>query len=121
MQHNEKPDPAISRELITYLGNLPRELNEQGTHAAGRVAVQIGNCLLWLHDHIAPHEHKVEQPLDEPAVTVWALAKQFRAVGMKLYDNPSASKLEKRVAYLEQALANFVTTGRFGTEERGPE
>jgi hypothetical protein len=117
MQHDKTINPLIAREILAYLGNVPRELDAQGTAAAADTAIKIGNCLLWMHGHIAPDEHKIEQPLDEPAQTVWALGKQFRAVGLKLWDKPKSSKLETRVEYLESCIASFVMTGHFTADD----
>lgn len=95
-------DNRTAREVLSYLGSLPKLLHDEGSEAAGKVAVQLGNLLLWIHPDIAPGEAKIEQPLDEHPQTVWALGKQFREVGLKLWDNPKQKdNLGHRLAVLE--------------------
>lgn len=102
---------TVSRNLLTYLSKVParlahsRHLNapEAYRRLLAEVALDIGNCLLWLHPHVDPDGPRHEQPLNESADSVWALAKQFRAVGLDLWDSPPWFETEV------QRLAHIVT------------
>jgi hypothetical protein len=53
---------TLRREALTYLANLPRLLNEQGTQAAGQTALSLGNYLNWIHGLIEAGPYTKRRP-----------------------------------------------------------
>jgi hypothetical protein len=82
----------IRSELLNYLAKLPQTVDHKGPEAIGELAVQIGNALLWLQGTLEPHGHLAETPLHETPQTIYALGKQFRQVGMKLWNAKHAQR-----------------------------
>lgn len=86
----------MSRNLLAYLSKIPAKLAQSQdlntSPAAKRLVAECcldwGNCLLWIQPQLEPGAPHHEQPLNEGAQSVWALGKQFRAVGMALWDQP---------------------------------
>jgi hypothetical protein len=100
---------SVSRTLLTYLGKVPSSLAHSGelTPAQTRrllagLALDWGNCLLWIQPHLESDGPRHEQPLHEAPQSVHALGKQFRAVGLQLWDSPPAeqSDMERIVTAL---------------------
>ena len=102
----EQTREHIARELLNYLGSLPRELHTEGSEATANVAISIGNFLLWTHSVIEPGKPSVEVDIHERAETVYALGKQFRAVGLKLWGKApeKTGTLASRIEALEKQL-----------------
>jgi hypothetical protein len=90
----ENPE-AVRREVLTYLARLPKTIQENGPEAIGEVAVQLGNCLLWIHDYFESGESHAETPLHETAQSIYALGKQLRQVGLYWWEKRNNSKTDR--------------------------
>ena len=78
----------LRRELLSFLSSYPKELKTQGHGFAGKLGVQLGNALLALSFSLERGEPQVLQSLDESPQSLYALGKQFREVGLTLWDVP---------------------------------
>lgn len=105
--------PDVVRELLTYLGRLPHKLNTEQIDPA-EIAITLGNAFLWVDSWLEPSGPKPEQGLEETPQSLYALAKQFRAVGLKLIDRKKAfhqlnCSVEARLESLERHLGTILT------------
>ena len=110
------------RNLLSYLGRIPAKLAKsetkcpQARRLLAEVALDVGNCLLWIVEPGAP---RVEQPLNESAQSVWALGKQFRAVGLALWDSPDVAPSDvERLAHEVASMARELERLRTATMAR---
>jgi len=78
----------LSRELLSFLGSYPKALKYEGHGFAGQLAVQLGNTCILLSQYFERDQPQVYQPLEENPQSLFALGKQFREVGLKLWDVP---------------------------------
>jgi hypothetical protein len=97
----------FKREVLSYLGHLTRLLKGKGPQACGELAVQLGNFLLFVSHELEKTGPKIEQPLDEAPTTIYALAKQFKRVGVDLWNQEPRQTEKQRLEALEVQLASL--------------
>jgi hypothetical protein len=76
----------LSHELLSFLSSYPQELKSQGHALAGKMAVSLGNAILALSYTLERGKPQLLQPINEPPQSLFALGKQFREVGLQLWD-----------------------------------
>lgn len=110
---NEPEKSQLAKELLVFLSSCPKQLRENGVAYAPKLAVSIGNALRSLSFELERGQPQIFQPFDEPAQSVYALAMQFREVGVYLWDKKPSENwvseidcLKKRVAFLELKICN---------------
>lgn len=126
MKHQDETGANATRNLLAYLGRIPARLAKSNLHdpvakrLMAETALDIGNALLWVQPGLAPGEPHHEQPLNECAQSLWALGKQFRAVGLALWDTPPAEPSEmERLRHEVESMARELE--RLGAAVRGRE
>lgn len=112
----------VRSNLLTYLGRTPNKLAhsrdltpDQFNRFLAELCLDFGNCLTWIQGHLEPDGARHEQPLNETAQSLWALGKQFRAVGLALWDSPAApesdlDRLRHEVVSMGRALERLQTS-----------
>lgn len=111
---NQNSDlPLVRREILTYLGNFPEKLRNQGISKAPDLILALGNCLCWISSTLDENNQPVNPTLCPQSVI--ELGRQFQEIGRTLdaentEPNFSASirklksqwdTLEKRINRLE--------------------
>jgi hypothetical protein len=124
---NDKAHPAglsISRELLTYLGTLPKNILN-GSQGPEEIAINLGNCLIWISSQLEKGP-QIEQGMHESPQSVWALGKQLREAGLEIIRrNQSAQSrmgaeyLESRLHALEEKLEAFMAGRYQGAQSSG--
>jgi len=76
----------LIEEVLTFLGSYPQKLKANGHDFAGKLAVQLGNAILTLSYNLEREQPQLFQPLEEAPRSLYALGKQFREVGLSLWD-----------------------------------
>jgi len=76
----------LSRELLTFLSSIPRNLKTEKHAFAGKLAVQLGNAILSVSYSLERGRPQIWQPVEEDAKTLFALGKQLRDVGLELWE-----------------------------------
>lgn len=119
----------ISRNLLIYLAKIParlaqcQNLTPDTRRLLAELCLDWGNCLLWIQPHLEPDGPRHEQPLSEHAQTIWALGKQFRAVGLALWDAPpvqsETEQLRHEVSNLTLALERIERQLASAAREKG--
>jgi hypothetical protein len=112
-----KSKAIIRKELLTYLSRFPSDL-QRGRACPGELALQIGNCLVWLSGEIDEAGHHSEQPIGETPQTVTALGKQFQQAGRHLLDSQAEKphelpceeieRAKSRIAHLESQIVDLI-------------
>lgn len=113
---------SVAREILTYLGHLPDRINNKQVDAA-ETCIAFGNCLLWIHEWLEPGKPKVEDPLNETPCSLYSLGKQFRKVGLTLWEDKQRQKttllgvvknVDSRLTSIEDLLVKALTERKVG-------
>ena len=99
----------VARECLTYLGRLPNQLLRTPPGArrhCAEVAISLGNWLLWIAPKIEPTAPPCYFHFAGEPDSVAALGRQFRAVGLDLWNMPDDSPESALVrSVVEEAIA----------------
>lgn len=97
----EHDTTRLKEEILIFLSGLPAEIQKEGNAALPRLTIQIGNILRIISFKLDPKQPEVYQPLHQPAQSIYALAEQFREVGVDLWQK------KPRDAWAAQILASL--------------
>src|SRR4051812_41036926 len=101
-------EQILSRELLSYLGTIPQTLKTQGPRFVGELCVCLGNAVLRMAHDLERGQPELYQPLSEHPTSLYALGKQFRELGLELWDKPGDKEvlsLEREIDLLKTRLA----------------
>jgi hypothetical protein len=111
---------TLRREITTYLGGLPQEIQNNPDRALATVLISVGNFLGWIGPILEKELPPVCPELAEQAQSISGLAKQFRAVGLANWDKkPKKTPLDFDISAIKTQLVNLEGLLRASLEKKG--
>lgn len=99
---------SMRREINTYLGGLPQEIQKNPDRALATVCISVGNLLGWIGPILEKHAPPVYPELGEQPQSLAALGKQFRAVGLDNWDKkPKKTPLDFDITTIKTKLVEI--------------